>query len=342
VGSSPYSLATSLRTRDFSLKRVLVIGSGPMGTEHIRALRAMGVSRIAVVTMIEDTAQAIAAGFGVDLRIGRIEEQLKETDSFDLVVVATPIDSLLDVARHVVSHGQRNVLIEKPGSLWSGSLERFEHEARKTGVRIRLAYNRNVYPNLLLLEQLAAAEDGIVSCKYTFTEWASRIDFKKNPLAVYQRWGISNSLHPIGMAHRLIGMPERLSTSRSGSLHWHSSGSRFAGSGRTKTGVSFEYEADWESSGRWTIEVSTSQNSYRLVPLETLSVRRPRASDWSPVDFAVAYPGAKPGVGEELAVMLDPLLEPSLPLPTLSDGVALIRLAEQIFGYAPDAESAVT
>jgi predicted dehydrogenase len=279
---------------------------------------------------------------GVEVRVGRIEAELRESDTFDLVVVATPIDALLEVTRHVLSRGQRNILVEKPGALWSAELERFEHEVRETGARIRLAYNRNLYPNLLLLEQLAAAEGGITSCRYTFTEWASRIDFGKNPSRVYQRWGISNSLHPIGMAHRLIGMPDQLSTSRDGSLDWHPSGSRFSGSGRSKTGVSFEFEADWQSAGRWTVEVSTPENAYRLVPLETLSVRAPGSVDWTPVDFATAYSGVKPGVAEELAVMLDPPLERSLPLPTLSDGVALLRLAEQIFGYGGEIESAAT
>jgi predicted dehydrogenase len=342
VDVSPYSLATNLATHDFSQHRVLVVGSGPMGAQHLKALHAMGVSGTTVVTTIKETADAVAASFGVDVRLGPIETVLRETDRFDLVVVATPIDTLLDVTLHVLSRGHRNVLVEKPASLWSGELERFERETIPTGARIRIAYNRNLYPNLLLLEQLAADEGGITWCKYTFTEWASRIDFEKNPRPVYSRWGISNSLHPIGMAHRLIGMPDRLSTAREGSLEWHPSGSRFSGSGRSKTGVSFEFEADWQSTGRWTVEVSTSENAYRLIPLETLSVSARGSDDWTSIDFVAAYPGVKPGVAEELAVMLNPSLEASLPLPTLSDGIALIRLAEQIFGYAGEPGSEAT
>ena len=336
---SPYALAASLATHDFSRRRVLVVGSGPMGYQHIKALHTMGVGKTTVVTTIRKTGDAVADEFGVEVRIGRIESELREGDDFDLVVVATPIDTLLEVTRHLLSRGYRNILVEKPASLWSTELERFERETIPTVARLRIAYNRNLYPSLLLLEKLAAEEGGITWCRYTFTEWASRIDFEKNTLPVYARWGISNSLHPIGMAHRLIGMPDRLAVHRSGRLEWHPSGSRFSGSGRSKAGVPFVFEADWESTGRWTVQAHTRKNAYRLIPLETLSVAQLGSDEWKPVDLLTSYSAVKPGVAEELAVMMEPSLERLLPLPTLADGIALIRLAEQIFGYSPDPES---
>ena len=337
-----YSAITSIASRDFSNQRVLVVGAGWMGGEFLKTLRALGVSKTAAITTIEETASLRRAEFGIEVRLGPVETTLKPNEAFDLVVIATPIDSLVSVCRHALALGYRNILLEKPGSLWSSELKLFADDAEHYGARIRLAYNRNVFPNLILLEQLAAAEGGITTCRYTFTEWVHKIDFTKAPIDVYRRWGISNSLHPIGMAHRLIGMPVELSTQRGGTLDWHPSGARFSGSGLTDRDVVFAYDADWESAGRWSVEVRTTENAYRMVPLERLEVCHRGSVEWIPVAFTAAFADVKAGVAEELAVMLDPALESMLPLPTLADGIRLARLGEQIFGYESSARTLAT
>jgi len=334
-----YSTITSIASRDFSSQRVLVVGAGWMGGEFLKTLRALGVSNTVAITTIEETASLRRSEFGIEVRLGPVETTLRQNEAFDLVVIATPIDSLLSVCRHVLAFGYRNILLEKPGSLWSSELKFFADEVEHYGAHIRLAYNRHVFPNLILLEQLAAAEGGITSCRYTFTEWVDKIDFTKASIDVYRRWGISNSLHPIGMAHRLIGMPVELSTQRGGTLDWHPSGARFSGSGLTDRGVVFAYDADWESAGRWSVEVRTTENAYRMVPLEDLEVCRRGSVQWNPVAFDTAFADVKAGVAEELAVMLEPSLESMLPLPTLAEGIRLARLGEQIFGYESSART---
>lgn len=334
-----YSRITSIGNRDYSNHRVLVVGAGWMGGEFLKTLRALGVCNTVAITTIEETAVARRVEFGIEVRLGPVEATLRENEAFDLVVIATPIDSLLSVCRHVLAFGYRNILLEKPGSLWSSELKSFAEEVEHYGARIRLAYNRNVYPNLILLEQLAGSEGGITSCRYTFTEWVHRIDFTKASADVYRRWGISNSLHPIGMAHRLIGMPVQLSAQRGGTLDWHPSGARFSGSGLTDRGVIFSYDADWESAGRWSVEVRTTESAYRMVPLETLEVCHRGSVQWNPVTFEAPVAGVKAGVAEELAVMLDRSLEPIASLPTLGEGMRLARLAEEIFGYESSART---
>ena len=332
----PYAIATSLAGFDWTDKRILLLGAGAMGREFLKTFRAMGITAVTAVTMVEDAARGLRDEFGADVRIGTAKQALVDEERFDLVVAAVPIESLLDVTREALSRGHRNILVEKPGALCSAALDTFARDVAPLNARIRLGYNRTVYPNLLLLEQLVAEEGGITSCHFTFTEWVDRIDFAKNGPSVCERWGISNSLHVIAMAHRLIEIPGELSTYRSGRLAWHPSGSRFSGSGVTRAGAVFAYDADWESAGRWTVEVRTRKNAYRMIPLETLEVCARGLVTWSSVAVKTAYPLAKAGLAEEIAVMLEPSLEESIPLPTLSTGVSLLRLAETIFGYASD------
>jgi hypothetical protein len=58
-----------------------------------------------------------------------------------------------------------------------------------------------------------------------------------------------------------------------GSLAWHPGGSRFAGAGKTATGALFSYLANWESAGRWGVEICTPASRLILKPLEKLQVQ---------------------------------------------------------------------
>ena len=154
-------------------------------------------------------------------------------------------------------------------------------------------YNRLVYPNLWKLKELVQSEGVITSCRYTFTELVHTINFNNNRNDVYERWGISNSLHIISMAHDLIGLPKKIDPYQFGKLKWHPSGDRFVGAGVTQENIPFSYHADWSSAGRWGIEIMTPQNAYRLIPLEQLYRCKKGAFDWELVETTTVFPGVK-------------------------------------------------
>ena len=115
-----------------------------------------------------------------------------------------------------MDNGQDNILIEKPGSLYSNELLSLSKTCKDK--KIRVGYNRLVYPNLHKLKKLINSEGGVTSCRFTFTEWLDRIEFEKDELIVHQRWGISNSLHLISMAFDIIGLPKEITTIQSGKI----------------------------------------------------------------------------------------------------------------------------
>ena len=51
---------------------------------------------------------------------------------------------------------------------------------------------------------------------------------------------------------------------------WHPAGSLFVGCGHLKSGGLFSYHANWNSPGRWSIEIFTSQHRLIFCPLEKL------------------------------------------------------------------------
>ena len=174
---------------------------------------------------------------------------------------------------------------------------------------------------------------GITSCRFTFTERLGSIDFTKDKPEVYQRWGISNSLHVITMAFELIGMPKEMHSHQYRNLEWHSSGSIFVGDGISSSDIPFSYHADWGSGGRWGIEVNTKENSYQLIPLEDLYVCKKDTGTWNHIEFKSSFPDIKQGITEEIAIMLDEDKEFRDKLPSLNKTVRYNKIAEKIFGY---------
>ena len=313
-------------------KSVVVIGSGFMANQYCSALSKMGISDVELIGRSQKPLELICKKFNFKSIHQNYADAIKSLPEKDLVIITIPIPDLIPAAKLALKYGQKNILIEKPGSLYASQLQNLD--GLKKSQKIFVAYNRLFYPSLEKLFQLVKKDGGINSCNFTFTEWVDKIDFKKYHPSVYSRWGIANSLHVISMAFRLIGMPKKITCIRSGNLSWHKSGSVFVGSGISKKGIPFSYNADWSSSGRWGIEVTTKKNAYRLVPLEQLC-RCPRNSTtWIPVKFEKKYPKIKEGISEQILAMLTKNGENSSNLVSLKEASTFNHVAEKIFGYS--------
>ncbi|HXV45760.1 MAG TPA: Gfo/Idh/MocA family oxidoreductase [Nitrososphaera sp.] len=326
---SSYDFLANISSLRFEDKSVLIIGAGWMARQYATALSKMMIRDVTIISKRKDSLAGLCREFGFQLLIGGYEKYIPSMKRTDLVIVATPIHHLLPAAMLAAKHGQQNILIEKPASLYREELISAAKSLKKA--RVRVAYNRLLYPNLHKLKQLIDDEGGVTSCRFTFTEWVHTIDFAKESRDVYSRWGIANSLHVIAMAFDLVGFPKEISTYQHGGFDWHPSGSVFVGSGVTERGIPFSYHADWNSAGRWGIEVMTAENAYRLMPLEDLYACKKGSTNWEKVPFDVTFPDVKQGVAEEVAAMLGDSLTASLvPLETAA---AFNKAAEKIFGY---------
>jgi predicted dehydrogenase len=316
-------------------RKILLLGSGAMGREYCACLKAMGLGDVTVVCNRAASAEKVKNDFGFTCLDGGYLKRLPQLKgSFDLVIICLPIAALLDGLAAMLSSGHRVILVEKPVALSSATLKKFiKEQLFSEGCVVKAAFNRLAYPSFRELKRRAEREGGITSCSYTFTEWVHTIDFKKDPAEVYARWGISNSLHVISMAHALIGLPKELSCQRAGRLDWHPSGAVFTGSGVSVDDIPFSYHADWLSAGRWSLTLMTRQNAYRLMPLEELYCCPKGKVVWDRIECPQEFPGVKQGVAEEIAALLEPAGEKAAKLPDLSETAEYISLAEKIFDY---------
>ena len=310
------------------------MGYGYMGRAYLSVLRALGVGRIFVCSRSEEELENLRDIPNVVTIPGGINRLSRIPGPDELVVVATPTDTLVSFSKQLVDLGFRRLLIEKPVSLWSREIEELSIVMSGTGASAMCAYNRVAYPSVIEVLARCAQEGGITSISYDFTEliredWTER--FQPEEL---KRWGLANSIHVISMAHGIGGPPDRWNSYRTGRLDWHPTGSVFVGSGMTKSGVPFSYHADWKSKARWSVEVHTCQSTYRLCPLEQAFRKSSGLGHYEVVPVDVYAPDTKAGVAEQVAAMLDDEIGSMIPMASLGDAAALTRYGEDVFGYS--------
>ena len=328
--NQPYEKLANIDSNNFQNKSVLIIGSGYIALEYVKALKKLKIKNIEILSKSENSLDNKVLS-EYKIIFGGFEKKINLIEKKDLTIIATPINLLVKAATLAIKSGQENILIEKPGSLFKTDLIILEKLIKKQ--KVRIAYNRLFYPNFQKLKILSKIDGGITSCKFDFTEWVHTIPFGKYKKDVYRRWGISNSLHVISMAMELIGMPKKITTSQHGNLKWHPTGSIFVGNGISEKNIPFSYHANWEGGGRWGIEVVTKKNVYRLSPLEKLFVLKKGTTEWKEIQIKNIFPKIKMGLAEEIVIMLDDALEKQLKMVTIKRAIEYNKLAEKIFAY---------
>ncbi len=328
--NQPYEKLANIDSNNFQNKSVLIIGSGYIALEYVKALKKLKIKNIEILSKSKNSLDNKVLS-EYKIIFGGFEKKINLIEKKDLTIIATPINLLVKAATLAIKSGQENILIEKPGSLFKTDLIILEKLIKKQ--KVRIAYNRLFYPNFQKLKILSKIDGGITSCKFDFTEWVHTIPFGKYKKDVYRRWGISNSLHVISMAMELIGMPKKITTSQHGNLKWHHTGSIFVGNGISEKNIPFSYHANWEGGGRWGIEVVTKKNVYRLSPLEKLFVLKKGTTEWKEIQIKNIFPKIKMGLVEEIVIMLDDALEKQLKMVTIKRAIEYNKLAEKIFAY---------
>lgn len=331
-------LAAALAALDSRCCAATLIGVGMMGTQYVHALRALGVPRVRLVALSEESLAPYREAPGVEVAWGGFEQLACRPAPEEVAIVATPAALLVPAVERLLALGFRRVLVEKPVSLWSRAIDQLAEQAQAQGAEIHCAFNRVAYPSFHETKARTAQEGGITSCAYTFTEMIKPDWPQRFPAEELARWGIANSLHVMSMAHGLIGWPATWQGHRTGALPWHPSGAVFVGSGVSERGIPFAYHADWGSTGRWSVEVHTSVASYRLCPLEKVFRRAAALADWIEIPVAAFAPQVKAGVTEQVAALLHEELRALVPLVPLRAASLLTRYGEDVCGYPSQRE----
>ncbi len=253
---------------------VLLIGTGPMAEGYAAVLQALN-QPFKVIGRGAESAARFAGATGVQPVTGGLTRFLEQTgpDSFHHAIVATGTENLMDCVRSLLHAGIRKILVEKPGAISIDELLQYEPELMPSAGTIFIAYNRRYYASVAEAQRLIQEDGGLQTLHFEFTEWAHRIEPLQKAPGVKENWFFANSTHVVDLAFFLAGDPaDWKAYSKKGNTAWHEK-TNFAGAGITSNGVLFSYLSNWESAGRWSIELLTRRRRIYLKPLEQLFVQ---------------------------------------------------------------------
>lgn len=255
-------------------KDVLIVGSGPMSEAYLAVLKDFDVN-IIVVGRGEKSADFFYEKTGVRPITGGLEDYLQNNliKEGAYTIIATGTEGLMPSLKMLIGAGAKNILIEKPAAISIQELTENEPFLINSNANIFVAYNRRFYASVLETKNLIREDGGLRSMHFEFTEWAHTIQDIQKAEGVKENLFFANSTHVVDLAFFIAGSPIELSCySIGGNIKWHKK-TNYTGAGITSQGVLFSYISNWESAGRWALELLTEKRRIYLKPLEDIQIQ---------------------------------------------------------------------
>jgi hypothetical protein len=249
-----------------------LIGTGNMAISYVKVLKALDCN-FTVIGRGKNSAFLFEKKTGINPEIGGVHNILKKKKAPNLAIVAVSVENLAKVTRSLISAGTKYILLEKPGGLNLAELSALNLFVKKNNAEVLIAYNRRFYNSVEQLKEGMSEDGGLLSINFDFTEPSFKINDLKRNLKIKKYWLLANSSHVIDLAFYLAGKPKKWKNWIKGKLPWGHP-ARFCGSGITKKGILFSYISDWQSPGRWGIELMTAKRRFILRPMEKLQVMK--------------------------------------------------------------------
>lgn len=257
------------------MNKILLIGTGQMAIDYSQVLQAMS-KQFVVIGRGSKSADLFKKKTGITPIIGGVELYLskKEINKNTIAIIATGTEALMAIVLQLLRAGIKKILVEKPAAISIEELLENEKLLKPYENSVFVAYNRRFYASVIEAQKLIAEDGGLESMHFEFTEWAHTIEPLKKAEGVKKNWFFANSTHVVDLAFFIAGRPRVLkSFSKSGKLDWHNK-TNFVGAGETEKGVLFSYISNWESAGRWAIELLTQNRRIYLKPMEDIHVQQ--------------------------------------------------------------------
>jgi predicted dehydrogenase len=256
------------------MNTIWLIGSGAMAIDYIKVLEGLNTS-FTVVGRGAMSASACEKATGCKVIVGGLENFLSTNPEICThAIIAVGVELLSETSLALLEYGVKNILVEKPAGLNALEIDRLDSAAKKQNAKIYVAYNRRFYGSVEKAKEIILADGGVTSFNFEFTEWAHVIEPLEKGSGVKEHWFLANSTHVVDLAFFLGGKPKEISCFVTGGLSWHPSGSVFSGAGISESGALFSYQANWESAGRWSVEILTKMHRLILRPMEKLQIQQ--------------------------------------------------------------------
>lgn len=253
-------------------KHIWLIGGSQMAVDYAKVLTDLNIL-FDVIGRGETSASAFKEKTGIDVHTGGIDHFLsQEPVCPSYAIVVTGVEQLSHVTTLLLNYGVKHILVEKPGGL---TVEEIKHNAQLAKVKkaqVYIAYNRRFYSSVIKAQELIKEDGGVLSFHFEFTEWSHIIENVQKNSEIKAAWLLSNSTHVIDTAFFLGGFPKAMSSYSMGELSWHKP-AVFTGAGKSDINALFSYCANWQSPGRWGVEIMTRKHRIYLKPMEVVQIQ---------------------------------------------------------------------
>lgn len=293
---------------NISGKDVWLIGAGPMSIDHAKVLQHVGVTPT-VIGRGEQSAKNFEEATGLQVQLGGIDTYLEKVlpTSKTYIIIATGTEGLMPTLLKFKNLDFHRILIEKPAAISIEELLAHREDLLLIQEKVFVAYNRRFYPSVAKALELIAEDGGLQSMHFEFTEWSHKIEPLAKAPGVKENWFFANSTHVVDLAFFIAGQPKEWQAySKKGTLTWHEK-SFFSGAGITENEVLFSYHSNWESAGRWGLELMTAKRKILLKPMEEVKmVERGTIAERSVELASEVHFQFKPGLLGQLEAFLIP------------------------------------
>jgi predicted dehydrogenase len=260
-----------------SLKRITmhvwIIGSGPMAGEYIKVLKGLDTT-FTVIGRSEKSTKIISDEHQCTVIAGGLEKYLKSSpQACTHAIVAVNVDQLASMSYKLLEYGIKNILIEKPAGLTLEEIKNLNEISNEKESNVYIGYNRRFYASVLKAKEIIKLDGGVTSFNFEFTEWGHIIENLNENIHIKEKYFLANSTHVVDLAFYLGGKPSKIATFTAGNLSWHNASSIFSGAGISNLNALFSYQANWESAGRWSVEILTKKHRLILRPIEKLQIQ---------------------------------------------------------------------
>jgi len=256
------------------MKKVWLIGAGGMAQDYIKVLNHIK-GPTTIIGRGERSAKDFKDKTGNNVIIGGLDEFLRSKPNICThAIIAVGVEKLFETTKQLLNYNIKNILIEKPGALLKNELEELTILSIAKKSNVFIAYNRRFFASVIKAKEIIKQDDGVTSFNFEFTEWAHTIEPLIKAEGVKEKWFLGNSTHVVDLAFYLGRKPKEICSFTSGYLSWHPSASNFCGAGISESDALFNYQANWESAGRWGVEVLTKKHRLILRPMEKLQIQK--------------------------------------------------------------------
>lgn len=255
-------------------KIIWLIGSGGMSQDYFKVLEALKKNILVIGRGIE-SAKKFESATGKNVITGGLEKFLATNPQpCSHAIVSTGVEALAENTLRLLNYGIKNILVEKPAGLNRDEIKHLADLAHEKKANVYVAYNRRFYASVLKAQDIIKEDGGIHSFNFEFTEWSHVIENVPYAPGVKEKMFLANSTHVVDLAFFLGGKPQKIAAFTGGGLSWHPSASIFSGAGVSERGALFSYQANWESAGRWGVEMLTNKHRLIFRPMEKLQIQK--------------------------------------------------------------------